>query len=64
MAFVAAGVTVALIIMVIARLVWVESSESSHTYSRWRGRHALDASIVVVAALFVAATLYRFVTMG
>lgn len=64
MTIVGACATVALIVMTIARLVWVEGAESGDTYSDWYSRHALDVGIVVVTVLFVAALLYRFLTIG
>lgn len=57
-------VTVALIVVVIGRLVWVEGSETRDTYRHWYARHALDVGIVVLTVLFVAALLYRFLQIG
>lgn len=60
----AVGVTLALIVLVIARLVWVEGSETRDAYRRWHARHVLDVSIVVGTVLFVAAVVYRFLAIG
>lgn len=57
-------VTVALIIMAIGRLVWVEGSDTRDSYHHWYARHALDVGIVILTVLFVAALLYRFLQIG
>lgn len=60
----AVGVTLALIVLVIARLVWAEGSETRDTYRHWHARHVLDVGIVVGTVLFVAAVVYRFLAIG
>lgn len=64
MAVVEVGVTLLLIGVSIARLIWVEGTDGGREVRNWRRRHAFDVVIVVASVMFAVVVVTRFLTIG